>query len=77
MFSNAQNPALIGTWNIIQFNVGNNVEGEFMFEKKLKEASSVWDLFLMEDSKFKQISNMRGSGAMGTYEGTWKTSGNI
>ncbi len=72
--SNAQVIDLIGTWNIIEFAVISDENSEKMTEDKLKEDGSVWDLFFMEEGKFKQTSNMSGTGTMDSQEGTWKTS---
>ena len=72
--SNAQVGDLIGTWNINEFAVVNDENIEEMNEDKLKENGSVWDLFFMEEGKFKQTSNMSGTGTMDSQEGIWKTS---
>lgn len=72
--SNAQVGDLIGTWNINEFGVVNGYNIEEMNEDKLKENGSVWDLFFMEEGKFKQTSNMSGTGTMDSREGIWKTS---
>ena len=73
--SNAQVIELIGTWNLNEFTVINQGNKETLNSDKLKEDGSVWDLFFMEKSKFKQTSNMSGSGTMDSQEGEWKTSG--
>ena len=72
--SNAQDIDLIGTWNIIEFAVISDENSERMTEDKLKEDGSVWDLFFEEEGKFKQTSNMSGTGTMDSQEGTWETS---
>ena len=72
--SNAQVKDLIGTWNIIDFATISDNNSEKMTEDKLKENGSVWDLFFMEEGKFKQTSNMSGTGTMDSQEGVWKTS---
>lgn len=74
--TNAQDSNLNGTWNLVEFTMDNNGNKQSMNEQKLKEDGSAWDIFFMEDAKFRQTSNMSGSGTMDTYEGTWKTSGN-
>lgn len=43
-----------------------------MTEDQMKANGSVTDFFFMEEGKFKQTSNMSGSGTLDTYEGTWK-----
>jgi hypothetical protein len=72
--SNAQVKDMIGTWNIIDFATTSATNSEKMTEDKLKENGSVWDLFFMEEGKFKQTSNMSGTGTMDSQEGVWKTS---
>jgi hypothetical protein len=72
--SNAQDIDLIGTWNIIEFAIISDENSEKMTEDKLKEDGSVWDLFFEEGGKFKQTSNMSGTGTMDSQEGTWETS---
>ena len=71
--SNAQDIDLIGTWNITEFAVISDEHIEKMTEDKLKEDGSVWDLFFKEGGKFKQTSNMSGTGTMDSQEGTWET----
>jgi hypothetical protein len=51
---------------------GNQV----MTENQMKENGSVTEYFFMKDGKFRQSSNMSGSGILETYEGTWKVDGN-
>ncbi len=72
--SNAQVKELIGSWNLNEFTFVNEKNKDTMNSDKLKEDGSVWDLFFMEDNKFKQTSNMSGSGTMDSQEGTWKSS---
>ena len=72
--SNPQDIDLIGTWNIVEFAVISNENSEKMTEEKLKDDGSVWDLFFEEGGKFKQTSNMSGTGTMDSQEGTWETS---
>jgi hypothetical protein len=45
-------------------------------EAEIKNGSAVSDYYFMSDSKFKQTSNMSGSGTLDTYEGTWKLTDN-
>ena len=71
--SNAQDADIIGTWNIIEFTVNSDENGEKKTEDKLKEDGSIWELFFNEDGKIKQTSNMR-TGTIETQEGTWNTS---
>lgn len=73
--STAQTTDLIGTWNVIDFNMVNDGNNNNSNENKLKEDGSVWDLFFMENGNLKQSSNMR-NGTLETHEGTWKISDN-
>lgn len=74
--SSAQVNDLIGEWNLIDFRIDADSDIQQMNEDKLKSDGSVWNLFLMEGDKFKQTSNMSGTGTMDTHEGIWKISGN-
>ncbi len=40
-------------------------------EENLTKEGSIWDLFFLKDGKFKQTSNMSGSGTLDSQEGTW------
>lgn len=62
----------IGNWNIIEFEFMSDEKSDKMTNDKLKEDASVWDLFFMEKGKFKQTSNMSGTGTMDSQEGEWK-----
>ncbi|MFY9154350.1 MAG: lipocalin family protein [Prolixibacteraceae bacterium] len=73
--SNAQVNDLNGEWNLIEFSTDTENGNEQMNEEKLKGDGSVWNLFFLEEAKFRQTSNMSESGTMDTYEGTWKKSG--
>ena len=63
---------LIGTWNIIDFEIIGNEMSDKINKDKIKENGLVWDLFLMENGKFKQSSNMGKSGTMDSHEGGWR-----
>jgi hypothetical protein len=72
----AQATDLTGTWTLFEM---TNVAGQKIqktTEDQLKANGSVLDLFFMEDAKFKQTSNMSGSGTVSTQEGTWKIKDN-
>jgi hypothetical protein len=74
--SNAQVIDLKGTWTMVEM---TNISGQgtqTMTENQMKADGAVTDFFFMEDGKFKQTSNMSGSGTLDTYEGTWKIEGN-
>ena len=44
-------------------------------EDQMKADESVTDFYFMEDGKFRQTSNMSGTGTLDTYEGTYKVNG--
>jgi hypothetical protein len=74
--SNAQVIDLKGTWTMVEM---TNISGQgtqTMTENQMKADGAVTDFYFMEDGKFKQTSNMSGSGTLDTYEGTWKIEGN-
>lgn len=68
----SQNIDLTGTWTMFEMTYSSTEGKNTMTEDKMKADGAVTDYFLMEDGKFKMISNMSGSGTMDTYEGTWK-----
>ena len=74
--SSSQDTNFTGAWNLIDFEIISDDYNERLNEDKLKEDGSVWDLFFMEESQFKQTSNMSGSGTMDSQEGTWEVKGN-
>jgi len=71
--SNAQTTDLIGSWEIIEFAINSNENSDIRTEDQLKKDNSVWNLFFMDQGKFKQTSNMSGTGTIDSQEGTWKT----
>ena len=74
--STAQVPELMGSWNIIEFEVINDNNTNKRTETSLRKDGAVWDLFIMEESKFKQTSNMR-TGSIESHEGEWNDSENL
>jgi hypothetical protein len=72
--ANAQVTDLVGTWNVIEFEMIRNEESQKTLEKELRENGSVWDLFFIEDKVFRQTSNMSGTGSTDSQEGTWEVS---
>jgi len=68
----AQEVSFIGTWTMFEmvYVVGDNTQK--MTEDMMKVNNAFTDLFILEDGKFRQTSNMSGSGTTDTYEGTWK-----
>ncbi len=70
-FLNAQTQELLGTWNIIEFSMSSPQGDNLITEENLTKEGSIWDLFFLKDGKFKQTSNMSGSGTLDSQEGTW------
>jgi len=68
----AQDIDLKGTWTMFEMIYSSNEGKNTMTEEKMKADGSVTDYYLMEEGKFKMVSNMSGTGTMDTYEGTWK-----
>jgi len=68
----AQEVDLKGTWTMFEmvYVVGANTQT--MTEDMMKVNNAFTDFFFMDGQKFKQTSNMSGSGTTDTYEGTWK-----
>lgn len=68
----AQEVNFIGTWTMFEmvYIVGENTQK--MTEDMMKINNAFTDFFIMEQGKFRQTSNMAGSGTTETYEGTWK-----
>jgi hypothetical protein len=72
----AQDINLTGTWTMFEMTYASGQEKNTMTEDQMKAEGAVTDLFLMDEGKLKQTSNMSGSGTMDTYEGTWKFADN-
>ncbi|MCX6255676.1 MAG: lipocalin family protein [Bacteroidia bacterium] len=70
--SRAQVIDLTGTWTMFEMTYVTDQGNQKMTEDQMKANGSVTDFFFMEEGKFKQTSNMSGSGTLDTYEGTWK-----
>lgn len=64
-----------GTWGITACAYVSQGGTQNVFVNEIKNGQAVTDFFFMKDGKFKQTSNMSGTGTLDTYEGTWKTSG--
>jgi hypothetical protein len=73
--SGAQVVDLTGTWTMFEMTYKSDQGIQKMSEEEMKANGSVTDFFFMPEGKFKQTSNMSGSGTMDTYEGTWKLDG--
>ena len=74
--SQAQIPDLTGTWKEFEMTYKTSQGNQVMTENQMKENGSITEYFFMKDGKFRQSSNMSGSGILETYEGTWKVDGN-
>jgi len=72
----AQDNNLIGTWSIIDLTYVSDQGTQKFMEAGIKAGTSITDLYIMKDGKFRQTSNMSGTGTMDTYEGTWETAEN-
>lgn len=66
-----------GTWSMFEMAYVAGEETQTFSEEMMKNEGASTDYFFMEEGKFRQTSNMSGSGVMETYEGTWKTDGNV
>jgi len=75
--SNAQDSQIKGTWTMFEMSYVSGQGTQKMTEDQMKENGSQTDFFFMEEGKFRQTSNMSGSGTLDTFEGTWKITGNI
>ena len=73
---NEQGINIEGTWGIIDLTYITPQGTQKVMEAEIKSGSAVSDIYFMSDGKFKQTSNMSGSGTMDTYEGIWKITGN-
>jgi hypothetical protein len=63
---------LTGTWTEFEMTYVSGQGTQKMTEDQMKTDGSVTEFFFLNEGKFKQTSNMSGSGTMDTYEGTWK-----
>lgn len=66
---------LEGTWGITALAYVTPTGTQNVYANEIKNGQAVTDFFFIRDGKFKQTSNMSGSGTMDTYEGTWKLAG--
>src|SRR5665647_1773887 len=73
--SDMQGINLDGNWGITE--CAHVIQGvtQKIFVDEIKNGQAITDFFFMKEGKFKQTSNMSGSGTMDTYEGTWKITG--
>jgi len=66
---------LEGTWGITALAYVTQGATQNVYADEIKNGQAVNDFFFMKDGKYKQISNMSGTGTKETYEGTWKITG--
>jgi hypothetical protein len=66
---------LEGIWGIIECKHVTEQGSRKIMEPEIQEGNAFTDFYFMKDGKFKQTSNMSGSGDMETYEGSWKITG--
>jgi len=71
----AQVDSLKGTWTMFEMAYVSDAGIQKMSEDQMKANEMVTDFFFMEEGKFKQTSNMSGTGTLDTYEGTYKVNG--
>jgi hypothetical protein len=64
---------LEGKWSIVECKYVTPDGTKNIMEQEIKDGKAMTDFYFMADGKFKQTSNMAGSGTLDTYEGTWKT----
>ncbi len=64
-----------GTWGIVDLTYKTPEGTQKVMEAEIKNGSAATDFYFMSEGKFKQTSNMSGSGTMDTYEGMWKLTG--
>jgi len=71
----AQETKLTGAWTMFEL-AYVSIEGiQKKSEDQMKADESVTDFYFMEDGKFRQTSNMSGTGTLDTYDGTYKVNG--
>lgn len=64
-----------GTWGITDLTHKTPDGTQKVMEAEIKNGTAITDFYFMKDGKFKQTSNMSGSGILETYDGTWKLNG--
>jgi hypothetical protein len=74
--ANEQGINIEGMWGIIDLSYVTPDGTKKVMEDDIKNGTAVSDFFFMNNGKFKQTSNMSGSGTLDTYEGIWKIKGN-
>ena len=64
-----------GTWGIVDLTYKTPDGTQKVMEAEIKNGTATTDFYFMKDGKFKQTSNMSGSGMLETYDGTWTLNG--
>lgn len=70
-----QQTTIEGTWGIIDLTYKTPDGTQKVMEAEIKNGTATTDFYFMKDGKFKQTSNMSGSGMLETYDGTWTLNG--
>lgn len=70
-----QQTTIEGTWGIIDLTYKTPDGTQKVMEAEIKNGTATTDFYFMKDGKFKQTSNMSGSGTLETYDGTWTLNG--
>ena len=63
------------TWGIVDLTYKTPDGTQKVMEAEIKNGTATTDFYFMKDGKFKQTSNMSGSGMLETYDGTWTLNG--
>ena len=66
---------IVGVWGISDLTYITPEGTQKVMEAEIRNGSAVTDFYFFTDGKYKQTSNMSGSGTLDTYEGTWKLNG--
>lgn len=70
-----QSTNIEGIWGITELIYKTSDGIQKVMEAEIIKGSAITDFFFMTEGKFKQTSNMSGSGTLDTYEGSWKITG--
>lgn len=70
-----QQTTIEGTWGIVDLTYKTPDGTQKVMEAEIKNGTATTDFYFMKDGKFKQTSNMSGSGMLETYDGTWTLNG--
>ncbi len=70
-----QQKTIEGTWGIVDLTYKTPDGTQKVMDAEIKNGTATTDFYFMKDGKFKQTSNMSGSGTLETYDGTWTLNG--